>query len=117
VAGDDGGKEWREEVAGRVAAKAGGKHGGANAKRREKFLQKIGFNKPDLAKSGSTCPIFRNRVHPPRLLICCFSFFVTAQKNVLIGFLNPDITTSGSSNPIFQFRVQPPRRCIISEIC
>jgi hypothetical protein len=50
VAGDDGGKEWREEVAGRVAAKAGGKHGGANAKRRENFV--LG------RKSGSINPIY-----------------------------------------------------------
>jgi hypothetical protein len=40
VAGDGGGKEWREEVAGRVATRAGGKHGGVNGRGR-RYGQKI----------------------------------------------------------------------------
>ena len=49
LAGDGGGKEWREGwrdgVAGRVAARAGGKHGGVNGKRREKnsAVKHLGF--------------------------------------------------------------------------
>jgi hypothetical protein len=39
IAGDSGGKKWREGVARRVVGRAGGKHGGVNAKRRENFLQ------------------------------------------------------------------------------
>jgi hypothetical protein len=52
-------------VAGRVAAKTGGKHGGADAKRREKFLLRVqktrfidvGFSNPDFQISGSPTPI------------------------------------------------------------
>jgi hypothetical protein len=49
IAGDSGRKKWREGVAGRMAGRAGGKHGGVNAKRREKFScqtesREIGLN-------------------------------------------------------------------------
>jgi hypothetical protein len=121
-------------VAGRSGGKGGGK-GGRETRRCErekagKFRagQKIGFNKPDLLKSGSNCPIIRYRVHLARFSefgfnypdLCFFYFFsITAQKaqnNPNFGFPNPDLVISGSSNPILQIRVPPPGRCIISEI-
>jgi hypothetical protein len=97
-----------------VAAKAGGKQGGANAKRRENFvLQKIGFNKPDLLNSGSISPIIMYRVqiarfseigfNHPDYCFFYFSFSITAQKaqnKLIFGFPNPDFVISGSSNPI-----------------
>ena len=59
LAGDDGGKYWREGVAGRVVTKAGGKHGGVNAKRREKILQKTTrVQQPRLIKIGFSSPIY-----------------------------------------------------------
>jgi hypothetical protein len=62
VAAKNGGRWWREGVAGRVAARAG--RNCVNAKKREKLL--LGFNKPDSVQSGSPSPIFQNRVHLAR---------------------------------------------------
>jgi hypothetical protein len=106
-------------VAGRSGGKGGGK-GGRETRRCErekagKFRvgQKIGFNKPDLLKSGSNCPIIRYRVQLARLpeigfnhpdyYFFNFSFSITAQKaqkKLILGFANPDFVYSGSSNPI-----------------
>jgi hypothetical protein len=106
-------------VAGRSGGKGGGK-GGRETRRCErekagKFRagQKIGFNKPDLLKSGSNCPIIRYRVqlarfseigfNHPDYYFFYFSFSITAQKaqkNLIFGFPNPDFVYSGSSNPI-----------------